>query len=89
MNTATSKQLHPHNGARFVFCRTQEKPLRYGVVVYVHDGRTIDGELSWPERKAELEAELPEGPLRDEVLKLARSLRAKAPARMTRWRPLS
>ncbi len=89
MHAATSKQLHPQNGARFVFSRTEAEPLRYGFVVYVHDGRTVAGELSWTELGASLQGELPEGPLRDEVIKLARSLRVKAPERMTRWRPLS
>lgn len=89
MNAATSKQLHPQNGGRFVFWRTHAEPLRYGVAVYVHDGRTFAGELSWSEQGASLEGELPGGLLRDEVIKLARSLRAKAPERMTRWRSLS
>jgi len=87
VNAVTSKELHPRNGARFVFTRAQSEELGYGVAIYVGDGRTLRGELSWPKDQLELRGEIPEGPLHDEVVKLARPLRSKTPPRMTRWRP--
>jgi len=86
MTAATSKDLHPTHGARFVFTRTTSEALVYGVVIYVADGRTICGELSWPGDELEVRGEIPKGPLHDEVVKLARPLRSKTPPRMTRWR---
>ncbi len=91
MTAATSKDLHPTNGARFVFTRTLSEALAYDVAIYVGDGQTIRGGLSWTDDGAEVSGDVPAGPLRDEVLKLARPLRSKSPPRMTRWRdtPLS
>ena len=89
MTASTSKDLHPTNGARFVFTRASSEALAYGVVIFVGDGRTIPGELSWPDDQLDVRGEIPEGPLRDEVVKLARPLRSKAPPRMTRWRDIS
>ncbi len=86
MTAATSKDLHPNNGARFVFTRAPSEALAYDVAIYVGDGRTIRGGLSWPGEGVEVSGDIPAGPLRDEVVKLARPLRSKAPPRMTRWR---
>jgi hypothetical protein len=85
----TSKDLHPTHGARFVFTRSTAEELAYGVAIYVEDGRTIRGELSWPEDQLEVRGEIPAGPLHDEVVKLARPLRSKGPSRMTRWRDIA
>ncbi|MEZ4385550.1 MAG: hypothetical protein R3A79_29805 [Nannocystaceae bacterium] len=87
MTSVTSQRLHPQNGARFHFVRDDGEALRYAVTIYTSDGRTIPGALAWSAAgELEVDGELADGPLRDELVKLARPLRSKAPARMTRWR---
>ncbi|MCA9658847.1 MAG: hypothetical protein KC486_10905 [Myxococcales bacterium] len=87
MTTATSQRLHPRNGARFHFVREEGEAPRYAATIYTCDGRTIAAALGWSAAgELEIDATLSEGPLRDELAKLARPLRSKAPARMSRWR---
>lgn len=89
---SSSEDLHPRTGARFTFERTDDSsPGVYRVWVYLADGRTICGTLSWPQGRATFEdaAEGDDEPLRwarDEALKLARAVKASQAARLTRWR---
>lgn len=91
----SSQDLHPSTGARFVFEREADGPHghRYRVNVYLADGRTLVGELAWPDGNAQLQPDAPPEPedqplawAHAEALKLARTLRRTPKQHMVRWR---
>lgn len=80
---ASSQNLHPKAGARYVFEAHGEG--RYSVAVYLPEGEPIRSVLT-------LDPEGLEPPVEpiwahDEVLKLARVLRREPRAKLVRWRP--
>ena len=80
---ASSQNLHPKAGARYVFEARDDG--RYAVTVYLPEGAAIESLLT-------LEPEALEPPVapawaHDEVLKLARVLRREPRAKLVRWRP--
>lgn len=86
MTIATSQRLHPEHGARYVFERAEgAASLTYRVAVHVAGGETLAATLSWAGEGAVVEPPLPAA-IQAEVLRLARALRHRAPARMVRWR---
>ena len=89
MTEASSKELHPEHGARFVFVQTSAAPLTYAASIFAAGGATEIVTLGWSEDgEVTLTPELAAPALREALIKLARPLRARAPARMTRWRAL-
>lgn len=92
---ASSQDLHPKTGGRFVFTREPGEQLNYRVTAYLPQGREVQAELSWCEGQAVLEL----GPatpepigdellswVREHMLKLARVLRRTPKQRLVRWR---
>jgi hypothetical protein len=99
---ASSQDLHPTNGARFVFEREADDasgPV-YRVTIYMPAQRSWVGRLSWPDGAATLSADAGhdapghDAPGHDEALgwahaealKLARTLRRTPKQHMVRWR---
>ncbi len=84
----SSEDLHPKQGARFVFQREGEAPLNYHVEVYLPETRRIDTRLRWePESGAAVvEPAVEDAAVLDQLIKLARVLKRTAAARLTRWR---
>lgn len=90
---ASSQDLHPQHGARFVFEREADGADGhvYRVSIYLPEQRTWIGQLSWPDGTATLSAEPPEADeqlrwAHAEALKLARTLRRTPKPHMVRWR---
>ena len=86
----SSKDLHPKQGARFVFEREGEAPLHYRVEVYLPETRRIETRLRWDDEGAPvIEPAVNDAAVHDQLVKLARVLkRSKAP-RSSRWRDIS
>lgn len=87
---SSSRDLHPDNGARFVFERAGEE-LRYRVDIYLPAQRSWSGELSWidghahvsgPEWAGDEQLEWAQA----ELIKLARVLHRDPKPRLVRWR---
>lgn len=88
MTIASSQRLHPEHGARYVFEQLDgAATLTYRVAVHVAGGETLEATLSWAGEgeRAQVEPAL-RAEIQDEVLRLARALRHRAPPRMVRWR---
>lgn len=86
MTVASSQDLHPEQGARYVFERAAGEALRYRVAVHVAGGATVMATLEWDEgERARIEPAVG-GEIGEEIVRLARALRNRAPARMVRWR---
>jgi hypothetical protein len=84
--TASSDDLHPTSGARFVLTRAGEA---YDVLVCLPEGHQLRSKLAWDERgHATLDPPLPHQAAHDETLKLARVLKRTPKERLSRWRPV-
>lgn len=80
---ASSQDLHPKTGARYVF--ESQGDGRYAVTVYRPEGEKQAAVLTLdPEA---LEPEISPSWARAEVLKLARVLRREPREKLVRWRP--
>lgn len=80
---ASSQDLHPKSGARYVF--ESQGDGRYAVTVYRPEGETAGSTLTLePEA---LEPAITPRWAHDEVLKLARVLRRDPRDKLVRWRP--
>ncbi len=90
--SASSSDLHPKQGARFVMLRELETPApRYRVEVYLPEALRLDGELAWNEAgRSELSwsSELPAAHawVDEGAHKLARVLHRDPKERLVRWR---
>jgi hypothetical protein len=84
--TASSADLHPANGARFVATRLEAAPLRYRVEAYLPDARRLDAVLTWTDGRAQVDPVWSDAWAHAEVLKLARVLKRTEPPSITRWR---
>ncbi|MGB1698845.1 MAG: hypothetical protein ACPHRO_02745 [Nannocystaceae bacterium] len=85
---ASSSDLHPTSGGRFVFERSSGFEARYQVNVYLPNEVTISGTLQlMTERSSELELDTEDPWVRDQVEKLCRVLRRTRQQRIVRWRP--
>jgi len=83
----SSKDLHPKQGARFVFEREGEAPLTYRVEVFLPETRRVDTRLSWDDSGTPVvEPAVNDAAVLDQLVKLARVLKRSAAARLTRWR---
>lgn len=86
----SSKDLHPKQGARFVFEREDEAPLTYRVEVYLPESVRIETRLRWDDEGASvLEPAVDDAAVVEHLVKLARVLKRSAAPRLTRWRALS
>ena len=80
---ASSKDLRPRNGARFVFIRAQDG---YAVTIHLRDAE-IQARLSWDDAGASrLDPEPTPEWIAVEAHKLARVLHRDPRPSMTRWR---
>lgn len=94
MSDASSLDLHPRDGARFVFEREDEGDgsPEYRVDIYLPEARRVGGRLSWDgEGAAVLQLDDPapsedDAWVRDGGLKLARVLKRDPKQRIVRWR---
>ena len=91
MTFASSHDLQPRHGARYVFHRLAGAPNpAYAVAIHPADGVVHRLGLTWDEggeARVEPSGDLAVDPaVLDQVLKLARVLRADLPERLTRWR---
>ncbi len=83
----SSQDLHPKQGARFVFEREDEAPLTYRVGVYLPETRRIDTTLRWDANGAPVvEPAVEDAAVLEQLVKLARVLKRSSAARLTRWR---
>lgn len=84
----SSEDLHPKQGARFVFHREGEAPLSYRVEVYLPETRRLDARLRWDDESGTpvVEPAVNDAAVLDQLIKLARVLKRSAAARLTRWR---
>ncbi len=87
----SSHDLHPKQGARFVFIRHAEvEPPRYRVEVFLPGTRHIQTNLRWDEAgKPLVEPAIEHDAVLDQLLRLARVLKRTPKARLTRWRDLA
>ncbi len=95
---SSSHDLHPKQGARFVFTRTSEddpapneapNEARYAVDVFLPGTQRFTATLSWDERgKPQIEPAIDHDAVLDQLVKLARVLKRTPNPRMTRWRSL-
>lgn len=87
-STPSSRDLHPETGARYVFRRLAGAPApAYEVTVHAAGGATHRARVTWTDGvDAALDPPLADPALHDQVVKLARALRADLPERLTRWR---
>jgi len=88
----SSRDLHPRTGARFAFERQgEDAPPTYRVTIYLPEGQTWTGALTWIDARATLEP-APAGTdatldwAHAEALKLARVLHRDPRPYMLRWR---
>jgi hypothetical protein len=80
---ASSRDLRPRHGARFVFTRSE---AGYAVVIHLPD-RELRTRLWWDDHgDSRLDPEPAVGWVREEAHKLARVLHRDPRATMTRWR---
>jgi hypothetical protein len=83
----SSQDLHPKQGARFVFTREDEAPLRYRVEVFLPETRRIKTGLSWDDSGTPVIAPaVLDTAVRDQLEKLARVLKRSKAERLSRWR---
>lgn len=83
----SSHDLHPKQGARFVFTREDEAPLTYQVEVFLPGTTRVDARLSWDENGSPaIEPAALDAAVADQLVKLARVLKRSAAPRLTRWR---
>jgi len=83
----TSKDLHPKQGARFVFHRENEAPLSYRVEVFLPGGRRVDTHMRWDEGGAPaFEPTVEDATVLEHLVKLARVLKRTSAPRLSRWR---
>ena len=84
---ASSSELHPVSGARFVCERTDDPALVYRVAVHVAGGHTHHAELRWDEGGQAIATPASADTwVHTELLKLARVLKHSQQPRLTRWR---
>jgi len=80
----SSDQLHPVQGARFVFTRVDNA---YDVEVFVAGGTTVTTQVRWDsDGAASFFPEVGDSAVREQLLKLARVAKRTGQARLTRWR---
>ena len=80
----SSDQLHPAQGARFVFTRVDNA---YDVEVFVAGGDVVTTQLCWgTDGAASLCPEVDDSTVREQLLKLARVAKRTGQDRLTRWR---
>jgi hypothetical protein len=89
----SSDNLHPREGARFVFERVPAPAgageLRYEVRVYLPAGELMRGQVAWTSDGAiDFHGLSFSQRVAQEVVKLARVLKKDHAARLIRWRPL-
>jgi hypothetical protein len=90
VSNVSSQDLHPRAGARFVFEREGEA-LRYQLSIYLPEGRSLAGVLSWGESGVAT-VDYGSAPGADDAwvvdgaLKLARVLKRDPKAKLIRWR---
>ncbi|MGH1345835.1 MAG: hypothetical protein ACRBN8_30000 [Nannocystales bacterium] len=83
----SSHDLHPKQGARFVFTRESEAPLTYQVEVFLPGTRRVDARLRWDESGSPaIEPAALDAAVADQLVKLARVLKRSAAPRLSRWR---
>ncbi len=83
----SSQNLHPKQGARFVFTREGEAPLTYQVEVLLPGTSRVDVRLRWDEKGLPaIEPAALDAAVADQLVKLARVLKRSAAPRLTRWR---
>lgn len=83
----SSQDLHPTSGARFVCEREPGEPLRYRATIHLAGGETVAAALAWDDDgKAALTPAPADAWVREELLKLARVLKAGGQPRLVRWR---
>lgn len=81
---ATSVELHPVSGARFVCERVSDE---YAFAVYMAGGVTHTGALRWDaEGRVEVAPPVADAWAQAELIKLARVLKHSKQDRLTRWR---
>lgn len=84
----SSADLHPHDGARYVFERINPDVLQYEVAVYLPAGESYRGRVGWGEAGGLLlELDCEHAWVRIECEKLARVVKRTGKARLSRWRP--
>ncbi|MBV1860016.1 MAG: hypothetical protein KUG77_16505 [Nannocystaceae bacterium] len=85
----SSHDLHPKQGARFVFTRVDDAPLTYQVEVFLPGTSRIDARLTWNENGSPaIDPAAPDAAVGDQLVKLARVLKRSAAPRLTRWRDI-
>lgn len=83
----SSQDLHPKQGARFVFHRIDEAPLSYRVEVFLPETRRHETTMSWDEDGSPVLAPaVSEAAVREQLVKLARVLKRTKADRLSRWR---
>ena len=83
----SSHDLHPKQGARFVFTREDETPLSYQVEVFLPGTSRVDARLTWNENGSPvIVPAAQDAAVADQLVKLARVLKRSAAPRLTRWR---
>jgi len=83
----SSHDLHPKQGARFVFTREGEAPLTYQVEVFLPGTNRVQARLTWDENGSPaIEPAAQDAAVADQLVKLARVLKRSAAPRLTRWR---
>ncbi|MCX4243784.1 hypothetical protein [Paraliomyxa miuraensis] len=87
MADASSHDLHPAHGGRFVLTRIGSgEPLEYVVAIHLPEGRRLEARLHWSDGQPRIEPALDDGWAEAETLKLARILRRTPRSSLTRWR---
>lgn len=85
---ASSENLHPTHGARFVLLREDDAGSAYAVTVYLANKSTLTSTLRFADGKASCDPPFDDARVQDETLKLARVLKRTPKPRLTRWRDL-
>lgn len=85
---ASSENLHPTHGARFVLVREDDAGSAYAVAVYLADKTTLSSTLRLREGTAVCDPPFDDERVQAETLKLARVLKRTPKPRLTRWRDL-
>jgi hypothetical protein len=87
---ASSEDLHPAGGARFIFTREgEDAPPRYRVEVHFPGTRTWSGTLDWLDGRARLSPGLEDDDdhwAREIAISLARVLKRTPKRKLIRWR---
>lgn len=86
--TASSRNLHPDHGARFVATRVgaADDPLAYEIEVLLPGHARLQARLRWLDERASLEPQWDDAWAVAEALKLARVLKRTKKAHDVRWR---